>query len=85
MAERRTLVSHPDYFHSLLRLKRQGVDTASLVDAIFEALEETENPLADARPIEKRSERWALEILGYTITIEPLEDGSKIKLLSIDL
>jgi hypothetical protein len=78
------LIAHRDFWSALGKLKAQGVDIYALSNAIWAELETQDNPLEHAKPEEKRPGRWQLDVIGRTLTFEPIEDGTKIKLLFIE-
>ncbi|MEM7531067.1 MAG: hypothetical protein AAF639_02730 [Chloroflexota bacterium] len=86
MANRR-IFAHPEYFALLRKAKAQKSinDLGPIVNEVIRVLGESENPLANAKPVEKSPGRWTIEIMSLTFEFEPIPpEGADIRILSVE-
>ena len=82
MARRWTLVAHPNYLQALRVAIQNPDERFRLAEAIWDKLEETDNPTLGATP--NKDNQYELVLYGRVILYEIMEAEGKIRLLLLE-
>jgi hypothetical protein len=84
MAKTWTMVAHPDYFRTLRTRIVDSDHRYKVVVAIWEQLQERDEPTEGATPVVNKPGRYELQVIGYTLIFDLPEDRpNDIDLLEI--